>query len=131
MARYALNLPVQLKQEAEAWAEKQGISLNQFITWSVAEKVTALRRGIDDPRFPGITYRRGSSGWPQPVVRGSGLRVQTVAIAAEQWGMTPAEIASEYGISEAQVREALAFFEAHRQEIEAQIEAENRQVPHD
>jgi uncharacterized protein (DUF433 family) len=127
MARYALNLPVQLKQEAEAWASRQGVSLNQFITWSVAEKVTALRQGVDDPRFPGVTYRRGASGWPQPVVRGTGVRVQTLAIAAEQWGMTPAQIAAEYGLSEAQVREALDFFAAHRAEIEAQIEAESRQ----
>ena len=130
MARYALNLPVQLKQEAEAWAEKQGISLNQFITWSVAEKVTALRQGVDDPRFPGITYRRGASGWPQPVVRGSGIRVQTLAVAAEGWGMSIPEIAAEYGISETQVQEALAFFEAHRPEIEAQIGVENRQEQH-
>ena len=39
MARYALNLPAQLKHEAEAWATTQGISLNQFILWAVAEKV--------------------------------------------------------------------------------------------
>ena len=31
MTRYALNLPVNLKREAEALAERQGVSLNQFI----------------------------------------------------------------------------------------------------
>ena len=31
MARYPLNLPEQLKREAEQWAVDQGISLNQFI----------------------------------------------------------------------------------------------------
>jgi predicted HicB family RNase H-like nuclease len=31
MARYSLNLPMQLKQEAEKWAANQGVSLNQFI----------------------------------------------------------------------------------------------------
>lgn len=38
MTRYALNLPVDLKREAEEMAKKQGVSLNQFIMWSVAEK---------------------------------------------------------------------------------------------
>jgi predicted HicB family RNase H-like nuclease len=53
MSRYALNLPVQLKQEAEQWAAKQGVSLNQFILWAVAEKVGALKQQLDDvPRTP-------------------------------------------------------------------------------
>ena len=42
MARYALSLPTQLKHEAEQWAAKQGVSLNQFILWAVAEKVGAI-----------------------------------------------------------------------------------------
>ncbi len=42
MARYPLNLPAQLKQDAEIWAEKQGVSLNQFILWAVSEKVGSL-----------------------------------------------------------------------------------------
>ena len=62
MARYSLNLPAQLKHEAEAWAGKQGISLNQFILWAVAEKVGALKQQLDDPAFPHITYRRGACG---------------------------------------------------------------------
>ena len=56
MARYPLNLPVALKKEAEQWADSQGVSLNQFIMWAVAEKVGALRQGLDDPNFPQITY---------------------------------------------------------------------------
>ena len=44
MSRYALNLPVQLKQEAEQWAVKQGVSLNQFILWAVSEKVGELKQ---------------------------------------------------------------------------------------
>jgi predicted HicB family RNase H-like nuclease len=58
MTRYALNLPVKLKSEAEELASRQGISLNQFIMWSVSEKVASLRQDLDDPNFPGITYRR-------------------------------------------------------------------------
>ena len=38
MARYPLSLPTQLKQEAETLAAQQGVSLNQFILWAVAEK---------------------------------------------------------------------------------------------
>lgn len=128
MARYPLNLPQQLKQEAEAWAQKQGISLNQFILWATAEKVGALSQQLDDPDYPKVTYRRGASGVPVPVLRGTGVRVQAVVIAHENWGMSPAEIAAEYGLRDADVEQALAFFEAHRAEIEAHIEREARLV---
>ena len=57
-------------------------------------------------------------------MRGTGIRVQTVAVAARQWGMTPVQIAAEYGLTEAQADEALAFYEAHRAEIDAAIAAE-------
>jgi hypothetical protein len=64
MARYPLNLPARLKQDAEKWANDQGVSLNQFILWSVAEKVGALKQNLDDPAFRRVTYRRGASGQP-------------------------------------------------------------------
>lgn len=126
MARYPLNLPQQLKQEAEALAHKQGVSLNQFIVWATAEKVGALSQQLDDPAFPQITYRRGAAGIPTPVLRGTGLRVQTIAVAHEQWGMSAAEIAAEYDLSHAQVEAALGFLAAHRAEIETHIEREAR-----
>ncbi len=44
MARYPLSLPIQLKQAAEECADRQGVSLNQFILWAVAEKVGELRQ---------------------------------------------------------------------------------------
>ncbi len=128
MARYPLNLPVQLKQEAEQWASEQGVSLNQFILWSVAEKVGSLKQNLDDPAFPRITYRRGASGQPVSVLRGTGIRVQTVVLAARQWAMTPAQIAAEYDLPEAQVKEALAFYEDHRAEIDASLATERAQV---
>ena len=78
----------------------------------------------DDRAFPQITYVRGASGKFTPVLRGTRLRVQTVAIAAQKWDLSPKEIANEYDISESQVNEALAFYEAHRQEIDASIAAE-------
>ena len=60
MARYALNLPAELKREAELLAECQGISLNQFILWSVAEKVGALRQGLEDLDLSNLTHHRGA-----------------------------------------------------------------------
>ena len=126
MARYPLNLPQQLKREAEALARNQGVSLNQFILWATAEKVGALSQQLDDPAFPQITYHRGTSGAPTPVLRGTGVRVQTIVVAHEQWGMTAAEIAEEYGLTQRQIEEALAFYAAHREEIDARLDSEAR-----
>lgn len=124
MARYPLNLPRDLKKEAEGWAEKQNVSLNQFIMWSVAEKVGELRQSLDDPDFPRVTYRRGAAGVPAPVIRGTGVRVQTVVVARQHWGLSPSEIAKEYSLAESQVSEALSFYKAHQVEIDNAIERE-------
>lgn len=124
MARYPLNLPAELKREAEKWAGDQGISLNQFIMWAVAEKVGSLKQNLDDPAFPHITYRRGAAGQPVPVLRDTGIRVQTMAIATQQWGLTPDQVAAEFDLSKAQVKDALAFYDAHRAEIDAAMAAE-------
>ncbi len=124
MTRYALNLPTQLKEEAEKWAAQQGVSLNQFILWAVAEKVGVLSHRLDDPTFPHVTYRRGASGQLAPILRGTGLRVQTLVVAAREWGMSTARLASEYDLPESRVKEALAFYDAHRQEIDLSVAAE-------
>jgi len=122
MTRYALNLPNELKKDAERLAKRQGVSLNQFILWSVAEKVGGLLQGLDDPNFPNVTYRRGASGTLSSVLRGTGIRVQTIVIAAQN--NTPAEIAEDYDLPQTQVQEALGFYEIHRAEIDAHIQAE-------
>jgi uncharacterized protein (DUF433 family) len=124
MTRYALNLPVDLKREAEEMAKKQGVSLNQFIMWSVAEKVVSMRNQLDDPNFPQITYRRGGSGIPRPVIRGTALHVQTVAVAVNKFKEKPEKFAENYGIEVNQVREALSFYDAHKEEIDANIKDE-------
>ncbi|BAZ65472.1 MAG: DUF433 domain-containing protein [Pelatocladus maniniholoensis HA4357-MV3] len=124
MTSFPVNLPTQLQQEAQRWATNQGISLEQFIIWAIAEKVGTLSQPVDDPRFPGITYRCGASGTRVPILLGTGLRVQSVAIASQQWGLSVSQIAAEYNLSEAQVNEALAFYTAHRQEIDQAIAAE-------
>ncbi len=122
MTRYALNLPNELKKDAERLAKQQGVSLNQFILWSVAEKVGGLLQGLDDPDFPSITYRRGASGTLSPVLRGTGIRVQTIVLASPDH--TPAQIAEDYDLPQTQVQEALGFYEVHRAEIDAHIQAE-------
>jgi uncharacterized protein (DUF433 family) len=124
MASNPLNLPSQLEQEAEEWANRQGISLDQFILWAVAEKVGGLKQAIDDPRFPQVTYRRGTPGWPEPFLCGTGIRAQTIVVAHQAWGMAPAEIAADYDLTAEQVTEALAFYDAHRGEIEAALTEE-------
>lgn len=101
MASYTFDLPDQLKQDAERLAKKQGVSLNQFILWSIAEKVGGLLQGLDDPNFPGITLRRGASGSLVPVLRGTGIRVQTLVIAADH--RSALDIAKEYDLTEIQV----------------------------
>jgi uncharacterized protein (DUF433 family) len=124
MARYPLSLPARLKEEAKEMAARQGVSLNQFILWSVAEKVGSLRHSLDDPAFPQVTYRRGAAGQPVPVLQGTGIRVQTVVVAAQQWGMEAGQIAMEFGLPEMQVKEAVAFYAAHRAEIDTALAAE-------
>lgn len=124
MARYPLNLPVQLKREAEEWAARQGVSLNQFIMWALAEKVGALGQNLDDPVYPSVTYRRGAAGIPMPVLRGTGIRVQALVVALQRWGLDLAEIAAEYGLTQAQVEGALGFYQAHEAEIDALVAAE-------
>lgn len=123
MSRYPLNLPTDLKREAEEIASRQGVSLNQFIMWSVSEKVASLRQALDDPNFPGITYRRGASGWVTPVIRGTGIRVQTI-VTSLSTGMSPEQIAAEYELAVTRIREAQAFYAAHRPEIDSRIRVE-------
>ena len=84
----------------------------------------ALNQQLDDHTFPQVTYRRGASGRPVPVLRGTSIRVQTIVVAAKQWGMEPCQIAREYDVSEEQVHAALAFYAAHVQEIDLAIAEE-------
>lgn len=122
--RYPLNLPVELKQAASRLAKQQGVSLNQFFLWSIAEKVTELKSSLDDPNFAQITYRRGSSGIPTPVLRGTGVRVETIVIAHQAWGMSPEQIADEYGLPVDSIQQALDYYAAHPEEIDALIQLE-------
>jgi uncharacterized protein (DUF433 family) len=124
MASYSVNLPLQLQEEVEKCAMSQGIPPDQFILWAVAEKVAVLQHQFHDPSFPHITYRNGASGSPVAVIRGTGIRVQTIAIATHQWGMSPKQLAAEYGLTETQINNALLFYTAHQTEIDSAIATE-------
>ena len=124
MVPNSINLPLHLQQEAEQWAANQGIPVEQFILWAVAEKVAALKYQFNDSAFPGIAYRQGASGRPVAVIRGTGIRVQTIVIAANQWELAPEQLAAEYGLKETQIQEALAFYVTHQSELDTAIAAE-------
>ncbi len=126
MARYALNLPTALKQEAASLAKWQGVSLNQFILWSVSDRVGALRQSLNDVNSSPITYRRGESGIPTPVLSGTGIRVQTIVTCIESWEMSPEEVADEYDLSLGQVKAALYFYKTHQDEIDSHIAYEHQ-----
>jgi len=122
--RYSLNLPVDLKQEAEQVAQQQKISLNQLILWSLTEKVTSLKGNLNDPEFPSISYKRDSTNQLVPIVTGKGIRVQTIVIASRQWKESIADICSQYELSKKMVDDALGFYAAHTVMMDALI-AEN------
>jgi uncharacterized protein (DUF433 family) len=121
MKAYALNLPDRLKQEVEQLAQNQGISLDQFVLWAVTEKVGTLKAS-----FSLIAYRQGASGQIFPVIKGTGVRVQTLAIAAHKWGMSVAQIADEYDLSEEQVTEALKFYAVNKEQVDLAIVSEQQ-----
>jgi uncharacterized protein (DUF433 family) len=125
--RYSLNLPVDLKHEAEQIAEEQKISLNQLILWSLSEKVTSLKGKLEDPDFPLITYKRDTAHQLIPVIKGKGIRVQTIAIASNQWNESIEDICREYELSKKMVEDALGFYAAHKSFVDALI-AENELI---
>ena len=86
MSNKMLSLPASLKQTAEQLAADRGMSLNQFVVLAVAEKVATLQQSNNDSIFSGIAYRCGASGQSTAVLQSTGVRVQTIAIAAHCWG---------------------------------------------
>ena len=127
--RYSLNLPVDLKQDAEKMAERQGVSLNQLILWSLAEKVTALKSKIDDPNFPDITYKLDSDNQLVPYVKGKGIRVQTLVIAFYEWKESVTELSRQYDLPQKTVKQALSFYEAHKKVVDGLIDLNTEAEP--
>jgi uncharacterized protein (DUF433 family) len=127
--RYSLNFPVDLKHDAEQVAERQGVSLNQLILWSLAEKVTTLKSKIDDPNFPDITYKLDSDNQLVPIIKGKGIRVQTLMIAYYNWKESVVEISQQYDLPQKTVKQALSFYEAHKKVVDALIESNSEGEP--
>jgi uncharacterized protein (DUF433 family) len=119
--RYSLNLPVDLKRDAEQVAEQQGISLNQMILWSLTEKVTSLKGKLDDPNYPSIAYKLDSENQLVPVIRGKGIRVQTIVVAYHNWNEPVADIAKQYDLKQSVIKETLAFYTAHKAAVDSLI----------
>jgi uncharacterized protein (DUF433 family) len=59
-----------------------------------------------------------------PRVPGTNIRIQTIAIAAQHWQWSVAQIADEYDLTEDQVKGALEFYAANRPAIDETIAAE-------
>jgi uncharacterized protein (DUF433 family) len=119
-----LNLPSKLKKQAERCAVIQGITLEMFVLLTLAEKVGILNQPEEDSNFSNIIYRRRASGQMQPIIKNTGLRVQTLVIASNNWGLSVSEIADNYEIAAELVEEALAFYRVHQQEVDDLIIAE-------
>jgi uncharacterized protein (DUF433 family) len=88
--------------------------VQQILTSIQRETVFSGFPSGEELTFQHIQYRTGSSGETSPVIKGTRIRVQTLA----------SRIAEEYDLSEAQVTEALRFYELHKAEIEAAISSE-------
>ncbi|NET56790.1 MAG: DUF433 domain-containing protein [Symploca sp. SIO2E6] len=54
---------------------------------------------------------------------GTRIRVQTIAIAANQWGLSPEQLGEEYGLNATQISDALGFYAMHQTEIDRAIAA--------
>ncbi|MEM7587008.1 MAG: DUF433 domain-containing protein [Acidobacteriota bacterium] len=79
-----------------------------------------------ESRFPLVNHRLGAARQPTAVVGGTGIRVQTLVVAARDWGMSHQEIIDEYGLTAGQVAEALAYYEEHRAAIDSSIAADQK-----
>jgi uncharacterized protein (DUF433 family) len=59
------------------------------------------------------------------VLRGTGIRVQSLVIANQDWGENPAAIAAQYELPEALIEQALKFYRVHQAEIDLLIQADS------
>ena len=51
MASFSLRLPESLKERVRRVAEREGISMNQFVTLAVAEKTALAESGLDQKQY--------------------------------------------------------------------------------
>lgn len=124
MEQKSLTLPKSLLETVEKYAINQGISIEQFILWAIAEKIGILSQSLINAQFPNIAYSQGVSGKIFPVIKNTSIRVQTIIIAHYQWKLSVAEIAEEYDLNQELIKEILAFYHTNKTEIDQMISSE-------
>ncbi len=124
MDKKSLTLPKSLLQEVEKYAINQGVSIEQFILWAIAEKIGILSQSLINTKFPNIAYFKGASGKVFPVIKNTSIRIQTIIIAHYQWELSISEIAKEYDLNKELIKEALKFYHTNKTEIDQMISAE-------
>lgn len=115
-----LDLPPELEQRLAKEAAQNGLSVEAMTLQLLAK----FFHQATDSAFPNVAYRQGASGQPVPVVAGTDIRIQTIAIAFHQWGFTKEQLAEEYNLSIPQIDGALAFYAANQAEIEGAMALE-------
>ncbi len=85
---------------------------------------------IDISKHPLIIYRQGSSDIATPVLRGTGIRVETIVVANRRWGQSVDDLAREYEIPVETVQAALDYYQAHPEEIDILIRIEQEIEAH-
>jgi uncharacterized protein (DUF433 family) len=124
MSAYSLNLPSELQKAANQVASLQGISLEQFILSAIADKLARSEGGLSKGGFSQIAYIRGASGVMVPVLKGTGIRIQTLAVARHRWHLSEEQIAREYDLSLELVGQGLLFYSNYSEEIDSAIATE-------
>jgi len=115
-----LDLPPELEQRLAKESAQNGLSVEAMTLQLLAK----FFHQATDSAFPNVAYRQGASGQPVPVVAGTDIRIQTIAIAFHQWGFTKEQLAEEYNLSIPQIDGALAFYAANQAEIEGAMALE-------
>ena len=75
--------------------------------------------------YPHIVFK--STG--APMIEGTRIKVQVIAIDSQYWGLSPEQIQGEYaGLTLGEVYSALAYYWDNKEDIDQQIEDEKRFV---
>ena len=75
--------------------------------------------------YPHVVFKNTGA----PMIEGTRIKVQVIAIDNQYLGLTPKQIQSEYaGLTLGQVYSALAYYWDHKEDIDRQIEDEKRFV---
>ena len=80
---------------------------------------------IIQSRYPHIVFKNTGA----PMIEGTRIKVQVIAIDSQHWGLSPEQIQGEYaGLTLGEVYSALAYYWDNKEDIDQQIEDEKRFV---